>query len=82
MVSIAAGSPVESEDFIGAAPETSIAFVKLKQAKPFIRQLQEIPADSIAYQETDMMLAIRYLDLLASREKLPQIICLPLGRNA
>ena len=82
VVSIAAGSPVESEDFIGAAPETSIAFVKLKQAKPFIRQLQEIPADSIAYQETDMMLAIRYLDLLASRENRPLIICIALGSNA
>ena len=55
MASIAAGSQVENENFIGAAPETSIAFVKLKEAKPFIRQLQEIPQDSIAYQENDMI---------------------------
>ena len=82
VASIAAGSPMESENFIGAAPEASIAFVKLKQAKPFIRQLQEIPQDSIAYQETDMMLAIRYLDQLASRENRPLVICIALGSNS
>lgn len=82
LASIAAGSEVESENFIGAAPEASIAFVKLKQAKPFIRQLQEIPQDSIAYQETDMMLAIRYLDLLAFEKNLPLIICIALGSNS
>lgn len=82
VASIAAGSQVENENFIGAAPETSIAFVKLKQAKPIIRQLQEIPMDSIAYQETDMMLAIRYLDILASRANRPLIICIALGTNS
>lgn len=82
VASIAAGSQLESENFIGAAPESFIAFVKLKQAKPFIRQLQEIPEDSVAYQETDMMLAIRYLDQLASRENRPLIICIALGSNS
>lgn len=82
VASIAAGSQVESENFIGAAPESFIAFVKLKQAKPFIRQLQEIPADSIAYQETDMMLAVRYLDMLATQENLPLVICIALGSNS
>lgn len=82
VASIAAGSQLESENFIGAAPEASIAFVKLKQAKPFLRQLQEIPQDSIAYQETDMMLAIRYLDMVASRANRPLVICIALGSNA
>lgn len=82
VASIAAGSQVENANFIGAAPETSIAFVKLKQAKPFIRQLHEIPQDSIAYQETDMMLAVRYLDQVATRENRPLIICIALGSNA
>lgn len=82
VASIAAGSQVENENFIGAAPETSIAFVKLKEAKPFIRQLQEIPQDSIAYQENDMMLAVRYLEIVASRENRPLIICIALGSNS
>lgn len=81
VAAIAAGSEVESENFIGAAPEASIAFVKLKQAKPFIRQLQQIPLDSVAYQESDIMLAIRYLDMLAVRENRPLVICLALGSN-
>lgn len=81
VAAIAAGSRVESENFIGAAPEASIAFVKLKQAKPFIRQLQQIPLDSVAYQESDIMLAIRYLDMLAARENRPLVICIALGSN-
>lgn len=82
VASIAAGSEVEEENFLGAAPESSIAFVKLKQAKPFIRQLQQIPPDSIAYEESDIMLAIRYLDMVAARENKPLVICLALGSNA
>lgn len=81
VAAIAAGSEVESENFIGAAPESSIAFVKLKQAKPFIRQLQQIPLNSVAYQESDIMLAIRYLDMLAVRENRPLVICIALGSN-
>lgn len=82
VASIAAGSELVSESFIGAAPEADIAFVKLKQAKPFIRRQQQIPPDSIAYQESDIMLAIRYLDLLASREEKPLVVCLALGSNS
>ena len=82
VAAIAAGSTVESENFIGAAPEASIAFVKLKQAKPFMRTIQQIPQDSIAYQESDMMLAIRYLDMLATRERKPLVICIALGSNS
>lgn len=82
VAAIAAGSQVESENFLGAAPEAAIAFVKLKPAKPFIRQLQQIPPDSVAYEESDMMLAIRYLDMLAVRENKPLVICLALGSNA
>lgn len=82
VAAIAAGSVVESENFIGAAPEASIAFVKLKQAKPFMRTIQQIPQDSVAYQESDMMLAIRYLDLLAARERKPLVICIALGSNS
>lgn len=82
VAAIAAGSRMDEEFFVGAAPDSSIAFVKLKQAKPFIRQLQHIPMDSVAYEESDIMLAIRYLDMLAAREKKPLIICLALGSNS
>lgn len=81
VASIAAGSELADENFIGAAPDASIAFVKLKQAKPFMRQRQQIPLDSIAYEEADVMLAIRYLDMLATRRNQPLIICIALGSN-
>ncbi len=82
VAAIAAGSELSDENFIGAAPEADIAFVKLKQAKPLIRSLDQIPQDSIAYQESDIMLGIRYLDMLADRYHKPLIICLALGSNA
>ena len=82
MAAIAAGSELTNENFLGAAPEADIAFVKLKEAKPFIRQLERIPQDSIAYEEADIMLGIRYLDLLAQQEGKPLIICLALGSNS
>ena len=82
VVSIAAGSLLEDLNFIGAAPETSIAFVKLKPAKASIRRLQQIPLDAVAYEEADMMLAVRYLDMLASELGMPLVICLALGSNS
>lgn len=82
VAAIAAGSELAQENFIGAAPEASIAFVKLKPAKPFIRMLQQIPLDSVAYEESDIMLAIRYLDMLALRLNRPVVICLALGSNS
>ncbi len=82
VASIAAGSELAGEDFLGAAPEAELAVVKLKQAKPFIRQMQRIPLDSIAYEEADIMLAVHYLDLLAQREGKPLVICIALGSNA
>lgn len=82
LAAIAAGSALEEQDFIGAAPESLIAFVKLKQAKPFIRRLQQVPLDSVAYEESDIMLAVRYLDMLAVRENKPLVICIALGSNS
>ncbi|MBS6396547.1 MAG: S8 family peptidase [Clostridiales bacterium] len=82
VASIAAGSAMQDENFIGAAPEASIAVVKLKQAKSFMRRLQQIPQNSIAYQENDMMLAIRYLDMLAVEADMPLVICIALGSNS
>ena len=82
VAAIAAGSELAEENFVGAAPEADIAFVKLKEAKPFIRQLERIPQDCVAYEEADIMLGIRYLDLLAQREGKPLIICLALGSNS
>ncbi|HBN55876.1 MAG TPA: peptidase [Lachnospiraceae bacterium] len=81
VAAIAAGSESEDGQFFGAAPEAQIAFVKLKQAKAYTRQIQQIPQNVVAYEESDIMLAIRYLDMLATRENKPLVICIALGSN-
>ncbi|MCC8138683.1 MAG: S8 family peptidase [Lachnospiraceae bacterium] len=82
LASIAAGSALPDADFTGAAPQAQIAFVKLKEAKPFMRELQRIPQDVVAYEEADLMLAVRWLDELAQREGKPLVLCIALGSNA
>ena len=73
---LACGSAVPEEEFLGAAPEASIAVVKLKQAKQYLRDYYFIPSD-----ETDLMLGIRYLNLLADSLNLPLVICFTVGSN-
>ena len=81
LASIAAGGTNEENQFIGAAPEASIAMVKLKEAKQYLKDFYEIHTEAPCYQENDIMLGIEYLDRLAARENLPLVICIALGTN-
>ena len=83
-------SVVPSRDEIGhgttvagtlAAPNASIAMVKLKPAKEYLREFYRIRADAVAYQETDLLTAIKYLDALATSLDMPLVICIGLGTN-
>lgn len=65
--------------FIGAARDADIAVVKLKQCKQYMREFYSIAQDVPCYQETDIMLALSYLDKVAEREKKPLVICMALG---
>ncbi|MCD7885488.1 MAG: S8 family peptidase [Lachnospiraceae bacterium] len=78
---IACGSVEASEGFTGAAPDCSIAFVQLKPTKQYLRDYFRIPEESIAYQEDDLMLGIRYLLDCAAQLAMPLVICLPLGTS-
>lgn len=80
--SLAAGSGSPAENFLGAAPEAFLAVVKLKQAKKYLRDYYFIPDNVPCHQETDIILALRYLDLLARKLKLPLVFCFALGTNA
>lgn len=79
--SIAAGSANAEEQFLGAAPEASIAMVKLKQAKDYLRDYYFIPRSAVCYQETDLMLGLRYLNDLADKLGLPLVICITVGTS-
>lgn len=81
MTAIAAGSATPSQDFIGSAPASSIAVVKLKPAKQYLRDFYLINESSVAFQENDIMTGVIFLVLLAYRYKIPLVIYLGLGTN-
>lgn len=81
VASIAAGGVNEGEQFIGAAPDATIAMVKLKPAKQYLKEFYEIHTDAPCYQENDIMLGITYLNQLATELELPLVLCFALGTN-
>lgn len=81
LASIAAGSQNVPEDRTGAAPLSDLAVVRLKEAKPYLKEFFLIPEEAEAYQENDIMAGIYYLNRLALRERKPLVICMALGSN-
>ena len=81
IASLAAGSAVPSRQFLGAAPESTLAVVKLKPAKAYLKEFYFIPDDSVCYQETDIILALRYLNELADSLDMPLVLCIALGTS-
>lgn len=80
LAGIAAGSENTQADFIGAAPQSSIAVVKLKPAKEYLKDYFLVhPKDIPVYQETDIMTGLRYLFLLSAQLRLPLVVCIGLG---
>ncbi len=79
--SLAAGGADAGEQFLGAAPEAAIAMVKLKQAKQYLRDYYFIPGNAICYQETDLMLGLKYLNDLADSLGMPLVICITCGSS-
>ncbi len=81
LASLAAGGANEEKQFIGAAPDATIAVVKLKPAKQYLKDFYEIHTDAVCYQETDIMLGLTYLNQLATEMNMPLVMCLALGTN-
>lgn len=81
IASLAAGNAVPSRQFLGAAPESTLAVVKLKPAKAYLKEFYFIPDDSVCYQETDIILALRYLNELADSLDMPLVLCIALGTS-
>lgn len=81
MASIAAGSDLGQNTFIGAAPDAELLVVKLKQAKQYLRSYYLVNENEAAFQENDIMLACRYLLSYAKVFEKPLVIVLGLGTN-
>ena len=81
LASIAAGDRDERAGSSGAAPRASIAMVKLKPAKQYLRDFYLIQDGAEAYQENDIMMGVSYLYFLARKYSMPLVVCIPLGTN-
>ena len=81
LASLAAGGASEENRFIGAAPDATLAVVKLKPAKQYLKDFYEIHTDAACYQETDIMLGLSYLNGLAAQLDMPLVICIAVGTN-
>lgn len=82
LAAVAAGSSVGGDrPYRGAAPEADLVIVKLKECKQYLRQFYLLPDEVPAYQENDIMLAVKYADSFAELFRRPVVICLGLGTN-
>lgn len=82
LAAVAAGSRLENGmGYLGAAPEADIVVVKLKQCKQYLREFYLIPENAPAYQENDIMLAVKYGESFARTFRRPVVFCIGLGTN-
>lgn len=81
VASVAAGGENVQNRFLGAAPRATIAAVKLKEAKDYLKQFYEIRDMAVCYQENDIMQGVYYLNQLAKKKNMPLVVCLALGSN-
>lgn len=82
MAGVACGSYNEQQDFIGSAPDSYIAVVKLKPAKQYLKDYFLIDNGEPVYQENDIMLAASYLRRLRTRYNMPVAIVLGIGSGS
>lgn len=65
----------------GVAPQASIAVVKLRRAKEYLRRYYEIPEEAVCFAEDDLVYAAEWLRTVADREKQPLVLCVAVGSN-
>lgn len=82
MASAAAGrSTTYSAYFLGAAPDADIVMVKCREGKQYLRDYYMVPEGVPAYSDSDIGMAVKYLDQLAEVGHRPVIICIGMGTN-
>jgi subtilisin family serine protease len=81
IASIVAGSPDAENSFTGVVPQSQLVVVKLKDPKRYLRRIFCVPEDVVCYQETDIILGIRYAFSVAQKLRRPIVICLAVGSS-
>lgn len=79
---VAAGREDRGNNFAGAAPDASIAVVKLKPAKQYLRDFYLIRDNAIAYQENDILTGLKFLHDISVELQKPVVICIGLGSSS
>ena len=77
----AAYTRVVPSGFQGAAPEAGLVIVKCKPAKAYLMDYYLLPSQALAYQENDVMLAVKYCERFAKLFERPVVICLGIGSS-
>jgi subtilisin family serine protease len=81
LAGLAGGTPDLNADFYGVAPLTEYIIVKLKTAKPGIKDFFGVPDNVLCYAESDIMFGLTYLVNTARKLNRPIAICIGLGTN-
>lgn len=83
MAAVALGSRISDSrgTFVGAAPQSEIVVVKLKEIKPYLREYYSVPEGVACYSETDIIQAIQYVQQFVSPLSRPVVICLGIGTS-
>ena len=82
LAGVAAGDDkTENNEYIGGAPNASLLIVKLRPAKPYLKEYYLISEEAIAYQENDLLAGISYLLRTAVELGKPLVICIGIGNN-
>ncbi len=80
MAGIAASSGVDG--YTGVAPEADIVCVKLKSAKQYLKEFFYVKNDMLCFEESDIMLAAKFLKDYAQKRKQPLVIYLGVGSGS
>lgn len=81
MAGISAGFYDLERKFAGEAINAELVIVKLKLAKPYLKDFFGIPDQVTCYQENDIIMGINYLLKVANRLHRPIAICLGIGSS-
>jgi subtilisin family serine protease len=82
IASVIAGKPNADGSFSGVVPESELVVVKLKEAKQNLKEIFFVPESTLCFQESDIILGVRYLISYAQSVSRPMVICIALGSSS
>lgn len=81
LAGIAAGRANPQQGFTGAAPDSGLVVVKLKQSKRYLKEFYLVNDGALCYSETDILMGVRFVNEYAQLVNKPVSIILGLGTN-